>query len=746
MEKPVFWIDMENNKSNKVDFDRWKRRVEKMSAMISEDSQSVADLGCGQMTLKGYLPESIVYYPVDYCARDKNTFICDFNKYEFPEISVDTVFASGVLEHVVDYAWFISKICEMALHEVILSYACSEKEEGQTIRPRIQNGYHIDWANSLSMDTIIGLFKANHFLLKFKKQINGNEYAMKFIKDTDMHNKICRGHCYSDERQIQMLVYLLKENNIRKVIVSPGTTNLTFVASLEYDGNFEMYSCPDERSAAYMACGMAAESGEPVVISCTGATASREYLAGLTEAYHRKLPILAVTSTMSLVNTDNLIPQFIDRTVVLKDAIRYSVQIQHIRGLTDEWDCMLKMNRAIHELMRNGGGPVHINLTTVYSMDFSVEKLPDANVIKHYDAESDFPEIGESYQRIAITCGAKWKWTEELNKVIDDFCSTYDAVVLVDHTSGYSGNYKIHPTILTAQEKVDNDLLHPDLLIHIGEYSADYYTYGRLKDCKEVWRISEDGQIRDTFRKLTKIFEMPEFTFFSYYAKENGGKNTYYMEYKKAIKELYKRIPELPFSNIWLANKMIPLMPENAVVHFGLSNSMRAWTFFEFKNKQIRSYANVGCRGIDGVISTIVGASFIHKNNLYFAVLGDLAFFYDMNVLGNRHIGSNIRIILINNGGGTEFHLYQHKGNQAMGEYVGEFVAADGHYGRKSHDLVQHYAKDLGFEYFSAENKEEVISIMKKFLAKELTKQPMLLEVFTEDIYESEALKLIRNL
>lgn len=744
--QPVQWIDMEKDKNNEIDFGRWDKRIKMMAAMISDESQSVADLGCGRMLLKEYLPDSKAYYPVDYCYRGEDNIICDFNRHEFPDISVDTVFASGILEHVVDYTWFIEQMCKTASCEVILSYVCTEKGNNETVRSIIQNGYHIDWVNSLSEKTIMELFKKNHFLLKYRKPNNGNEYVMKFVRTDGDQSAACRGYCYSDERAVQMLIYLLKENNIKKVIASPGATNLTFIASLEYDGSFEMYSCPDERSAAYMACGMAAESGEPVVISCTGATASREYLAGLTEAYYRKLPVLAVTSTQSLVNTDNLSPQFIDRTVLPKDAARCSVQIQYIRGKTDEWDCMLKMNRAIHELIRSGGGPVHINLTTAYSMNFFVEKLPDTRVIKHYDIKSDFPPIKERYTRIAITCGAKWKWTQELNQAMDDFCSTYNAVVLVDHASGYSGKYKIHPTILMAQENADSSLFCPDLLIHIGEQSADYYTYNKLKQSREVWRISEDGQIRDTFKGLTKIFEMPEIDFFHYYAEGKGKENTYFAQCQCAIRNLYKRIPPLPFSNIWAASVMAPILPENAVIHFGLSNSMRAWTFFEFQNENIRSYANVGCRGIDGVISTIGGASLVHPDVLYFVVLGDLAFFYDMNVLGNRHLSANLRIILVNNGGGTEFHLYQHMGNRVMGNEVGNFVAADGHYGRKSHNFVRHYAQDLGFEYFSAENKEEFYRILKRFLTKEVTEQPMLLEVFTEDRYESEALKLIRNL
>lgn len=102
---------------------------------------------------------------------------------------------------------------------------------------------------------------------------------------------------YTDERNVQILVSLLKQHGIKRVIASPGTTNITFVECLQGDPFFEVFSSVDERSAAYMACGMAAETGEPVVLSCTGATASRNYLPGLTEAFYRKLPVLAVTST-----------------------------------------------------------------------------------------------------------------------------------------------------------------------------------------------------------------------------------------------------------------------------------------------------------------------------------------------------------------------------------------------------------------------------------------------------------------
>ena len=118
---------------------------------------------------------------------------------------------------------------------------------------------------------------------------------------------------YTNERNVQILISLLKEHGIKRVIASPGSTNVTFVASLQQDPFFKIYSCVDERSAAYMACGMAAESNEPVVLSCTGATASRNYFPALTEAFYRKLPILAVTSTQDESKIGHNIAQVIDR-------------------------------------------------------------------------------------------------------------------------------------------------------------------------------------------------------------------------------------------------------------------------------------------------------------------------------------------------------------------------------------------------------------------------------------------------
>lgn len=123
---------------------------------------------------------------------------------------------------------------------------------------------------------------------------------------------------YTSERNIQIVISLLKAHGIRRIVTSPGATNVAINISLQHDPYFTLYSSIDERSAAYMACGMAAESGEAIALTCTGATSSRNYFPGLTEAYYRHLPILAITCSRSNAYVGHGVDQVTDRSTPLK--------------------------------------------------------------------------------------------------------------------------------------------------------------------------------------------------------------------------------------------------------------------------------------------------------------------------------------------------------------------------------------------------------------------------------------------
>lgn len=545
---------------------------------------------------------------------------------------------------------------------------------------------------------------------------------------------------YTDEKNILILLAYLKKLGIRRIVASPGTTNYSFVGSLQSDPYFEMYSSVDERSAAYIACGLAAQSGEPVVLTCTGATASRNYYPGLTEAYYRKLPILAITSHQGKDRIGQLVPQNIDRSRLPHDIAKLSVDIPVVKDDKDfEFACR-EINRALLELKRDGGGPVHINYTTTYSRNFDTKELPNVRLIQRYYAWDSMPEMPKG--KIGIFLGSHSKFTNNENAAIDRFCASHDAVVFCDHTSGYYGKYRILPTVAFMQFHGDKPIDELDLMIHIGEVSGAVFS-GAIKG-KDIWRVNPDGEIRDPYKRLTKVFQMSTEYFFNHYSEEGMNKDSFLKECQESFAEIYKSIPELPFSNIWIAQHLSPNIPQNSIFHISASHSRRAWNMFPFP-ASVETMCNVGVCGIDGCTSTLIGASLAEPSRLCYLVTGDLAFFYDLNVLGNRHVDKNVRILLINNGIGGEFKLNGHP-CYTVGEYANPYMAAEGHFGCKSPTLIKHFAQDLGFEYLTASDKDSFLKQMEKFIDPEINDKPIIFEVFTDYHKEDEALKIIKNL
>lgn len=554
---------------------------------------------------------------------------------------------------------------------------------------------------------------------------------------------------YTVERGQQILVSLLKQHGVRKVIASPGTTNITFVACVMHDPFFEVYSSVDERSAGYLAVGMAEETGEAVVLSCTGATASRNYIPGMTEAYYRKLPVLAVTSTQNENRIGQLIPQMMDRSLQPRDTYVHSEHVAVPRNSDDEWDATIRLNRAILALHHHGGGPVHINLATDYNSDFSVKELPEARCIRRYMQSDKLPELPSG--RIGILVGNHRPWSADLTEAVNKFCELYGAIVFCEHASNYTGPYRVNNAIVNQQSWYNKDSFRTEILIHIGEVSG--YGNDSASNTYEVWRVNEDGELRDPYHKLTNVFEMREVDFFRNYIKLAGNRDEQKKNGKAWLEQchdeylkLHAVIPELPFSNPWIAQQTAHRLPEKCVLHLGILNSLRVWNMFDIPaSVRGNEFVNTGGFGIDGCMSSMIGGAIVRPDILHFLVIGDLAFFYDMNVLGNRHVGNNIRIILVNNGKGTEFRNYNHPAAR-FGEDADKYMAAAGHYGDKLHLLVKHYAEDLGFEYFQASSKEEYLRNLERFLTSGITEKPMLFEVFTNSEDESDALRMMNTL
>ena len=303
-----------------------------------------------------------------------------------------------------------------------------------------------------------------------------------------------------------------------------------------------------------------------------------------------------------------------------------------------------------------------------------------------------------------------------------------------DHTANYAGKNRV----LSA---VAGDLAElkelPDLVIDLGSVSGDY-SAGSLFKGRRVWRISEDRKFhnRHGAELVEKLFFCSE-RFFFHALCDVEGDTKYYETVKKAVPDT--KMPMVPLSNIYAASKLCKQIPKNSFLHLGILNSLRSMNYFAL-DPSVTVSSNVGGFGIDGALSTALGQALADPNRLSFCLLGDLAFFYDMNALGNRHLSKNLRILLINNARGVEFRLNSSL-ERLFGADSDALIAAHGHFGS-----AQGWAESMGLLYRRADTKDAFDAEIKAFCDPDPDKyaHPVLLEVFTDAENEQTALSNLR--
>lgn len=545
---------------------------------------------------------------------------------------------------------------------------------------------------------------------------------------------------YTDDKNAQVVLSLLKQYGIKKIVISPGTTNVPISRSVQLDPWFEVYSIVDERSAAYFATGLAYSSGEPVVISCTGATASRNYLPGMTEAFYRNLPVIALTSQHHVSDYDSLAPQVTDRTVSQNDVKKLSVNLPVVKDDEDYERCVISTNKALIAATASGGGPVHINLQVVGDYSFTSSAIPLVRKIEYYTSQTignSAPLLVEALEgkRIGVFIGAHRKFSEEEARSLENFAVRSGATVFIDHTSSYKGKNAMLISQIADLKRSQNK---PDLIIDMGSITGDYtvnWLYGI-----PAWRLSEDGKLRDRLNNQTLLFDGPESVFFDTLTPMLEKKSTEY--YKELVAELGSLIvPEdMPLSNTYVSYKLAQSIPKNTNLHLGILNSLRNMNFFSL-DRSVDTSSNVGGFGIDGALSTAIGQSMADKTKLTFCLIGDLASFYDMNALGIRHIEKNIRILMVNNNGGVEFRLNPSLETQWSNE-TDEFISAGGHYGS-----IKGWAESMNFHYMQATTKKELDQLIGQFSSGDINAfdKPVLFEVFTSVPDEQKSVSAIQD-
>lgn len=539
------------------------------------------------------------------------------------------------------------------------------------------------------------------------------------------------------DASIDALIYLLKEYGIRHLVLSSGTRNLPFVSKVEVDDEFVCHSIIDERNAPFYALGIAQQLHEPVGIACTSGTAVPNYYSGLTEAFYSKIPLVAITFDRSPHVLNQLETQKMDQTSIFKTVTNREVSLPLVKDEDDLRCCVRLINEALIDMGRRGRGPVHINVPLLGDTN-ALNENADLPVNEHlsirkieYIESQDSSTWGDLAKRLGtkrnvlIIAGQNLP-DERLSDVVSSFTSLTRSPVLMDNLANLRCDEMIMAQpVIKALNSNTLGRLCPDLVITFGGNFQE-----RIKDILRAhrgsfdhWSISPDGEIHDVFGCQTALFDCEPAIFFERMTSLlSNGSQVFSSDYLHDWQEVEQAalLPEkMPFSNFSVMRCFSDVIPHDSILHLSILNSTRIMQFFKL-DESITVTSNVNAFGIDGCMPTLMGQAAV-TDKLAFLVIGDLSFFYAMNALSIKGIASNVRVLLINNGGGAEFHIQPDSDARPT---------IDWHIGAAHCRVAEGWARSCGFEYYAARNEQELEEGLARLVDSE-SKSPIFVEVFT---------------
>ncbi|MDR2389367.1 MAG: 2-succinyl-5-enolpyruvyl-6-hydroxy-3-cyclohexene-1-carboxylic-acid synthase [Tannerellaceae bacterium] len=545
---------------------------------------------------------------------------------------------------------------------------------------------------------------------------------------------------YSSKQQILQLLVLLKAHGVRQVVLSPGARNAPVVQSLAGDPFFVCHSVVDERSAGFYALGIAQYTGQTVAVCCTSGTAVLNYAPSLAEAFYQQLPLVYITADRPPARIDQMEGQTLPQPGIFGPLAKKSVQLPEITSDRDEWYCNRLLNEALLAATHPQGAPVHINLPLSEPLfEYTANPLPPARTIhRHEPLWASFHPLGERFRRFRRPLLLVGQQTDAtLLAPLDCLEQTHRCLILAEHPANlpprrFPGNFD---ALLRSLPEETLPLYAPDLVITLGGHllSRHIRHFLRTHPPREHWHVSADGKITDTYQCLTDTVVGKASHFAAYLAGQDppgecaDARREYLLRWQSASLGIPE--PEAEYSDLAACGALLRAMDDHACLQLSNSSSVRLAQLFRPAANHLRIHANRGTSGIDGCLSTAVGQACVNPG-LTFLVIGDLAFFYDMNILWNRRLPPRLRILLNNNGGGGIF--------PTLPGFVPTPEA-------RQHILVRHsqsarsWAESQGLAYLGVSNQQELQDAIPPFVSPE-GNQPMLMEVFTSQEKNTEVL------
>jgi 2-succinyl-5-enolpyruvyl-6-hydroxy-3-cyclohexene-1-carboxylate synthase len=527
------------------------------------------------------------------------------------------------------------------------------------------------------------------------------------------------------QNNINSLVSALALKGLKNVVISPGSRNAPLVMAFQRYPSIKCYSVIDERSAGFIALGMAKKTQEPVALLCTSGSAVLNYYPAISEAYYMQVPLIVISADRPPDLIDRWDGQAIHQFNVFKPHIRSSFNTPE-NTKTAQFHAFFDIGlKAYSDSISPIEGPVHINVPLnepLYGnaeddFEYPVFEMPSKIVpMQNTDLPIMDANFFSNFQKILILNGAANPANETLS-ALNKIKQRGDIVILNDIISGKHSENSFQNWESIVLNSNDNQKLElvPDLLITTGKMilSKSLKILLKKSNIKSHWHIVENGYCADTFYSNPSIFKISDQDFFERFEEQlpellNQG---YFNNWSKLSESHFIKSKVLnadDYNEFNLLLKFFKALP-TVKLNLNISNSMSirlAAYNMNCIDPNWEIYSNRGVSGIDGCTSTALGMALIDSSP-NFLITGDLAFLYDVNAFLINEKPKNFKVLIMNNKGGGIFKNIE--GPSKMKEA--------NPYLYTPHDLnTEHIAKHYKIRYISAENQDQYDAGLNEFI------------------------------
>ena len=540
--------------------------------------------------------------------------------------------------------------------------------------------------------------------------------------------------------RIQILTDLFKQHHVKHIVFSPGSRNAPLVIGFRNDNYFETKTVIDERSAAFIALGMAQQLQEPVAICSTSGSATLNYAPAICEAYYQKIPLLILTADRPPEWIDQGEGQSINQHAIYHNYIEGSFNFPVDENPDTSWQAGRITNEAIN-LSKKSSRPVHINLPfrePLYQTGSSTSKRKKTELckIERIISEDEIIKIANKWnqsQKKLILCGLMPQ-NDSLNEALSSFSKDPSTVILTETTANLQADNFIPCIDRTLERIIGEPQMIPEIVVTIGGpiISKKIKSLFRKYNPSEHWHIEPTEATMDVFTSLTKIIPVDPAYFFKTLKDktqiiQSSFQKIWMDQYHQSKKNHDDFIKSIEWSDLKAHQLIHEHIPEKANFQMGNSTAVRYVQLFEYK-KDIQFNGNRGVSGIDGSTSTAMGAALVN-DKLTLLVTGDLSFVYDINAFWNKTHPDNLKIIVVNNNGGGIFKIIPGPFSTPYGKE---------HFEAENPANLKHLAQAHNIEFLSANDIETTNKALKDLFNSRST---CILELETHQCNNEDVLK-----